>query len=302
MHTLPETLDLVEAAAENKSAASARTLLLKSFLAGLFIAFAAVTSTIVSASLLADPATYGLGKLLQGLVFSGGLIFVVLTSSELFTGNSLMFAALLDGRLSPRGLLRNWGLVYLGNFLGAFFLVLLVLLSGIYAANSGELALTLASFAEKKSALSFGTAFFLGLLCNLLVCLAVWLAFSAKTFTAKLLACVLPVTFFIICGFEHSVANMFYLPAGAFLGAQVSLWALLLNLFSVTLGNIFGGCLLAAIFRFTIRDKNAKISICKTPNITPTLPNPTQPKKSQSPKKSRKKPSPKAPKSPRKQP
>lgn len=256
-----ETLEAVQSAGVSKATASTKKLLFMSFLAGLFIAFAALASTIVSMNLLKDPSTFGLGKLVQGLIFSGGLIFVVLGSTELFTGNSLMIITLLHKKITLRQLLRNWGLVYLGNFLGALFLAICVSISGIFNYNGGLLGSTLSSIALTKISLNFLPALILGLLCNLLVCLAVWMAFGAKTTAGKILAIIFPVTFFVICGFEHSIANMFYIPAGFLASGVFSFYHLFANLIPVTIGNIIGGGLFIATF-YTFSLNNDKISLC----------------------------------------
>ncbi len=243
---------------EKKSKKSLKSLILLGFLAGLEIGFAALASTLASMNLLKTPETFGLGKLVQGLVFSGGLIMVVLSGAELFTGNNLMLIALLDRRIGPKKLLRNWGLVYIGNLLGSLFLALLVASSGIFAMNSGLLGESLKNIAIAKTSLDFLPALVLGLLCNILVCLAVYIAFGAKSTLGKLFACIFPVTFFVMCGFEHSIANMFYLPAGFLASGACNPAASLSNLLPVTLGNILGGALLSFILFFSQTEKKKK--------------------------------------------
>ena len=258
-----DAIETVKTVAEKKASAKITKLLFMGFLAGLEIALAALASTIASMNLLKSPETYGLGKLIQGLVFSGGLIMVVLSGAELFTGNNLMLIALFDRRIGLRKLFRNWGLVYFGNLLGSLFLALLVALSGIFKANSGLLGETFASIALAKISLEIGPAIILGALCNILVCLAVFIAFGAKSTPGKLLACVFPVTFFVMCGFEHSVANMFYIPAGFFTAGMFDVPAFLYNLLPVTLGNILGGGLLSVLLYFSSKEKHDTISLCK---------------------------------------
>ena len=260
MYTPPETLEIIKKAAKSKSTAKITPLLLKSFLAGLFIAFAALISTIVSANLLKDPNTFGLGKLVQGFTFSGGLIMVVLSGAELFTGNSLMFIALFDRTIGCKGLLKNWTCVLLGNTLGAVSLALLASLAGTFSMNSGLIGDTLASFALSKSSLPIISSLILGFLCNILVCIAVYSAFSAKSLSGKLLACIFPVTFFVASGYEHSIANLFYIPAGIFAGAEVSFLGLLNNLLPVLVGNILGGFFLSVILYFGNPTKSTKIT------------------------------------------
>ena len=248
MLTPVDTLSAISAASEKKSSLTVPEMLKRGFLAGLFIAFAALASTIASMNLTSTPETYGLGKLIQGLVFSGGLTFVILSSAELFTGNSLMTVGLFSGKIKAKILFRNWLFVYLGNFLGAITLALLVSASGLFSSGSGALGASLASIATAKSSLSFLSALILGFLCNILVCLAVYLAFSTKSLQAKLICCIFPVTFFVMCGFEHSIANMFYIPAGIFAGSPADFLGFLGNLLPVTLGNVLGGVFLSYLF------------------------------------------------------
>ncbi len=261
-----ETLNTVSNAGVAKATASAKKLLIMGFLAGLFIAFAALASTIVSMNLLKSPETFGLGKLLQGFVFSGGLIFVVLGGAELFTGNSLMLIAFLAKKITFKQLLRNWGIVYLSNLLGALFLAFCVFASGLFSINGGQLGASLTGIATAKTSLNFLPALILGILCNILVCLAVWCAFSAQTTQGKVLAIIFPVMFFVVCSFEHSIANMFYIPAGFFASNSFNLCLFIKNLLPVTLGNIIGGGLfIAAAYSFSLN--NAKISLCKTKHL-----------------------------------
>ena len=281
MNTPAETLEIVKVAGEKKASASWQKLLILSFFAGLMIAFAALASTIASMNLLKTPETYGLGKLVQGFVFSGGLIMVILGGAELFTGNSLMFIALFDRKISLKSLLRNWGIVFLGNLLGALFLAVLVSASGLFSQNSGLLGETLASIANTKTSLDIFSAFFLGILCNILVCLAVWMAFSAKTASGKLLACIFPVTFFVACGFEHSIANLFYIPTGFFAENSFNFLGLLHNLLPVILGNIIGGGIfVAGGYFFSL--KSDTISLWKNKKTSPLISISNQPKNSRS--------------------
>lgn len=246
MLTPVETLEAIKTASIKKSTSSASRLLILGFLAGLMIAFAALLSTIVSMNLTSDPSTFGLGKLVQGFTFSGGLIMVVLTGSELFTGNSLMIIGLLDDKITWRQLLRNWSLVFVGNFLGALLLALLCYVAGTYSMNGGLVGSTLASISNTKCALTPEKGIILGLLCNILVCLAVYMAFSAKSLTGKLLSCIFPVMFFVACGFEHSIANLFYIPAGFLASGTIDVLGFLSNIFFVVIGNILGGSIFIA--------------------------------------------------------
>ncbi len=286
-----DALETAKNVGEKKASSKILKLLFMGFLAGLEIAFAALASTIASMNLLKNPDTYGFGKLVQGLVFSGGLIMVVLSGAELFTGNNLMLIALFDRRIGAKKLFRNWGLVYFGNLLGSLFLALLVALSGIFGANSGLLGTTFMNIALTKISLEIGPAIILGVLCNILVCLAVYIAFGAKTTIGKLFACIFPVTFFVMCGFEHSIANMFYIPAGFFAAEMFDIPAFLCNLLPVTLGNILGGGLLSILLYFSSKEKRDTISLCKpaatkaTSRKQPAKTTKTSTKKSKKPKK-----------------
>ncbi|MBR3220425.1 formate/nitrite transporter family protein [Candidatus Saccharibacteria bacterium] len=274
MNTPVETLINLQTVAVGKATAKIRKLVILGFMAGMFIAFAGVASTIASMNLLANPETFGLGKLVSGLVFTAGLIMVVIGGAELFTGNSLMLTGLLAHKITLAQLLRNWLIVYLANFLGGFFVAGMIGLAGSFAMNGGLFGVTASNIALTKINLGFGQAFVLGLLCNLLVCLAVWLAASAKSVPGKILAIIFPIATFIICGFEHSIANMYYIPAGFFASGNY-FWAEMLgNLVPVTLGNIVGGGLfVATAYHFALND--GKISLCKK----------SQPTKKSSPKK-----------------
>jgi formate/nitrite transporter len=239
---------------------------LLSILAGAFIALGALFSTTTLAGSAALP--FGVARLLAGLTFSLGLILVVLAGAELFTGNNLIVMAYLSGRIPLARLLRNWAIVYAGNFAGALATALLVYLSGQYTLGSGEIGSTALSIGAYKAGLAFGPAFFLGVLCNALVCLAVWLTMGAHTSTDKILAIVFPITGFVAAGFEHSVANMYFVPLALLLKGDAALlsalgksaadysaltWGgfLVNNLLPVTLGNIVGGGgLVGAVYGF----------------------------------------------------
>ncbi len=214
-------------------------MLLLGIFAGMFIALAATGATFGN--------IYG-GKIDGACIFTAGLAMVVIAGSELFTGNNLMLAALFDRQISLTKLLKNWSLVFLGNFLGALFIAALVTLSGIFNYSSDAVVTT----AVTKTSLPFFEAMLRGILCNLLVCIAVWMSFSADTVISKIAAVFFPVMLFVLCGFEHSVANMFYIPAGMLQGAFSGITAptieafLLHNLLPVTLGNLIGGAIIVA--------------------------------------------------------
>jgi formate transporter FocA len=228
-------------------------------LAGAFIALGAVFATTV-ASGAAGVLAGGVTRLLSGLVFSLGLILVVVGGAELFTGNNLIVMAWASRKLSHAALLRNWALVYTGNFIGAFGTVLLVFLARQYTFDGGAIGAAALATATHKVGLGFMQAVVLGILANGLVCLAVWLSFSARTTTDRILAVIFPITAFVAAGFEHSIANMYFVPLGILIRtwAPASFWLaigagptqhdaltwsnfLVANLLPVTIGNIIGG-------------------------------------------------------------
>ncbi|MDR1659164.1 MAG: formate/nitrite transporter family protein [Desulfovibrio sp.] len=227
-------------------------------LAGAFIAFAAEGSNMAAFNLLADPNSYGLGRCLAGVVFPTGLMLVILAGGELFTGNTLMGIALARRRISLASMLGNWIVVYIGNFIGSVFLAHMMAASGLFNNGAGLLGGVTIKIASGKVSLSFVSAFYLGLMCNWLVCLAVWIAYGAKDIAGKVLGIFCPIWLFITSGFEHSVANMYYIPAGIFAKGNAA-WAaasglspdaleklnwasfVVNNLVPVTLGNIIGG-------------------------------------------------------------
>ena len=226
-------------------------------LAGADIGLGALFFTLVAS----DPAlSFSVARLLGGLVFCLGLILVIVGGAELFTGNNLLVMAWADRRISSRELARNWSVVYVANFVGAAGLAVTVFAANHGALNDAAVATTYVRIAAAKVALPFGEAFFKGVLCNLLVCLAVWLTLAGRSVTDKILAIVFPVTAFVAAGFEHSVANMYFLPMGLLLNseammtavpaaAQLDIWSAARNLVAVTLGNIVGGsCLVAAVY------------------------------------------------------
>ena len=227
-------------------------------LAGAFIALGAMFATTVLAG--ADGVLpFGLSRLLAGVAFSLGLILVVLGGAELFTGNTLMVMAWAAGKVRLREMLRAWLVVYVGNFIGATGTALLVFLSGQYLSGRGAVASVTLKLALDKATLPFDHALFLGILCNVLVCLAVWLTLGARTTSDKVLAVLFPVSAFVAAGFEHSVANMYLIPLGLFVKAwgHAALWiqigsssadygnltwsVFFVSLIPVTIGNIIGG-------------------------------------------------------------
>ncbi len=237
----------VRAVGVTKARAPAFQLLLLALLAGAFISLGAAFFTVV----VTDSAFgYGPTRLLGSLAFCLGLVLVVVAGAELFTGNTLIVMAWASGEVSTSALLRNWALVWTGNFAGAFATALAVHFSGVLAASGGSVGKTAVGIATAKVALPFVEAFLRGVLCNALVCLAVWLTFGSRSVSDKILAIVFPVSAFVACGFEHSVANMYLIPVGLLAGgsgAEAIAAALATNLLPVTLGNIVGGGVLVAL-------------------------------------------------------
>lgn len=226
-------------------------------LAGAFIALGAAFATTVASG---SDLPYGVTRLLTGLAFSLGLILVVVAGAELFTGNNLIVMAWASRRVSTAQLARNWAIVYVGNLVGALGTAFLVWGGDQYTFGGGAVGETALSIAEAKVGLGFGQAVALGILCNALVCLAVWLTYGARTTADKVLAIVPPITAFVAMGFEHSVANMYFLPVALLIEREGAVpdvpgldWGSFLveNLVPVTIGNVIGGGLLVgAVYWF----------------------------------------------------
>ncbi len=244
-----------------KAGADPVTVLLLAVLAGAFIALGALfaTTTLTGSSAL----PYGVARLLGGLAFTLGLTLVIVGGAELFTGNNLIVMAWASRKVPTLALLRNWALVYFGNFIGSVATAALVYGSGQYTFANGQVGATALAIASGKALLPFSQALLLGILCNALVCLAVWLAYSARTTGDRIAAIVLPIAAFVAAGFEHSVANMYFFPIALFIraGAGPEFWLaidrsadqfshltwerfIVGNLLPVTMGNIVGGALL----------------------------------------------------------
>ncbi len=226
-------------------------------LAGAFIGLGASFATVATTG-AAGVLPFGVTRLLAGVVFSLGLILVVVAGAELFTGNNLIVIAWADRRIGLGRLLRNWVLVYAGNLAGAVATALLVYASGQQDLSGGAVGANALAIAHAKSSLGFGQALALGALCNALVCLAVWLSYAARSLTDKVMAVVFPITAFVALGFEHSVANMYFLTMGLLVddgqdATHVTLGdALLHNLLPVTLGNIVGGSAMVGLVYWAI--------------------------------------------------
>lgn len=208
-------------------------------LGGAFIALGALFFLLVTTG---SGLGFGPGRWLGGLAFSLGLVLVVIAGAELFTGNNLIVMAWVDGKVTTGALARNWALVYAANFAGAVCTAVLVTLAGTLGMGGGALAETAFAVAGAKTSIVWHEAFFRGVLCNVLVCLAIWLTFAAREVAGKIMAILLPISAFVALGFEHSVANMFFIPLALMNGAPaVTFGGLVGNLVPVTLGNIVGG-------------------------------------------------------------
>jgi formate transporter len=252
-----------------------------SILAGAFISLGAIFATTVGAGSMAITATggetafttgfpYGFNRLLVGLVFSLGLILVVVGGAELFTGNNLIVMAWANGKVKGRDMLRNWVIVYLGNFVGSIGTVILMFYTKQYTFGANAVGIAALRTGVAKVEFSFLQAVALGILCNALVCLAVWLTFSARSTVDKIAAIIFPITAFVAAGFEHSIANMYFIPYALFIkyfdpayistvGDRVAnleklTWDAFLfsNLIPVTIGNIIGGAVLVAAVYWAI--------------------------------------------------
>ncbi len=247
-----------------KANMDALSLLVLAVLAGAFIGLGSMAATIVWTD-TAQAMPFGVTRLLGGLVFALGLILVVLGGAELFTGNSLMVIAVASHRIGLVALLRAWTIVFVGNMIGAVGTAALVFLAGQHDLAAGGVGKTMLAIGAAKAELPFARAFFLGILCNVLVCLAIWLCYGAHTTADKLLAILFPIAAFVAAGFEHSVANMYFIPLAMIVKAfaaegfwsmigtspdafgGLTLAGLVRNLVPVTLGNIVGGGVLVGL-------------------------------------------------------
>lgn len=226
---------LIERAGIAKANMPLEKLLMLGLLAGAFIAFGAALFTL---AITGSTLGFGPARLVGGAAFSLGLILVVIGGAELFTGNNLIVMAWADGDVSAGALFRNWIATYITNGVGALLIVMLVFYSGVM---KGDVGATAVAIAESKLNLGFLEALARGILCNALVCLAVWLSYASHRVSGKILAILFPITAFVALGFEHSIANFYLIPLGIALGAEGSLAGVVGNLVPVTIGNIIGG-------------------------------------------------------------
>ena len=282
----------VEKAGITKGNMDAISTFVLAILAGAFISFGAVFYTFVIHD---STLSVGLTKLLGGFVFCLGLILVIVAGAELFTGNSLVVMAYVSRKVTGWQLCRNWGIVFAGNMVGALVVVTLIYFSGHLGLANGAVSLLAVKIANSKVNLPFMEALVRGILCNLLVCLAVWLCFSGRSVTDKILAIIFPITAFVALGFEHCIANMYFIPAGlavkhdpALLQQATALAGnslnvdhlnitsfLMDNLLPVTLGNIIGGgFFVGAVYWFVYLRRDAVEPIRRLmtkgpPSVTP---------------------------------
>ena len=254
-----------EAKAESLGVGKATMAIPKMFvmamLAGAFIAFGGMYFCIF----LGDSTMpFAAQRMVGGICFCLGLVLVLCCGSELFTGNCLMICAKASGKIGWGGVLKNWVTVWLGNFAGALVAVLLIFMAQVWAMNSGGVAEAMVSVAASKVTPDWVTLFFKGIMCNVFVCLAVWIGFSARTVVDKVIGIILPISAFVAAGFEHCVANMFFLPMGCLLNSMgvgaagaVPLEGILYNLSAATLGNIVGGLLVGLAYWFVFAKRAA---------------------------------------------
>ena len=258
-----ETLEVIMKASETKASMPLGKMIIFGIFAGVYIAFAGAGANMGSFNLLADPETFGLGKILSGTIFSAGLMLVVLGGAELFTGNTTMTAAVIDRRIKLSSMLKNWIIVYICNFIGGVLVAFMVYYTGAFNTGEGMLGAVTVKIAAGKVNMPFGAALVSGIMCNWLVCMAVWLSSGAQTTVGKILSIFFPIWLFVTAGFEHSVANMFFIPAGIFASGSEVFTALsgigsdalsnltwtgmmINNLLPVTIGNIIGGAICVA--------------------------------------------------------
>ncbi|MCT4598848.1 MAG: formate/nitrite transporter family protein [Vallitalea sp.] len=262
-----ETYDVVEEVGVKKTHKTWNQSVVNGILAGMFIALGGYAAAVSSHSI----PNYSLAKLVSGFIFPVGLILILCCGAELFTGNILLNVAVLEKKIKVNSMLKNWVLVYIGNFIGTLIIVFLIYHSGLLSSNHDALGGYAVKVATKKAELGFSVAFIRGILCNILVCMAVWASYAAKTATGKVLLIHIPIMAFIISGFEHSVANMYYLGLGflakntpefveaSHMGeavSEINIHNMIGNLIPVTLGNIVGGAVfICGLYYLSYRKK-----------------------------------------------
>ena len=249
-----------------KAGLSAQKMIALGILAGAFIAMGANYATTVWAGLGAAGVPFGLQRLAGGLVFATGLIMVVIGGSELFTGNCLIPMAWANNKVTTGAMLRNWVFVYIGNFIGSILTAYLIFLSGQHKFGGGAVGLSALGIGVAKSSLDFIPCIALAIFCNALVCMAVWMCFGARSNVDKVMVILPPISAFVACGFEHCVANMYFIPSALFIkeldpayfatvaeklknGGEILTWGnfFVKNLIPATIGNIIGGALMVGL-------------------------------------------------------
>ena len=275
----------MEATGVAKANGNILTVSLLGILAGFFIGLGAMFCTLVTTDINIG---FGLTKLLGGVVFCLGLILVVVAGAELFTGNALMVGSQFSGKIKPAQLLQNWGIVYFTNLIGSLLLVLVVFYSHFWELNGYAVGANALLIANAKVNLAFWPAFARGILCNALVCLAVWLCFGARTTADKIFAILFPITAFVACGFEHSIANMYFIPMGIAITGQAGVLeaagvtasqvanlnaiGFIGNLIPVTLGNIVGGSFVGTMYWLAyLRKERPAEAVAARPWVTNVL-------------------------------
>lgn len=266
-----EVAQRIETVGVAKARLATLPLLMLGMLAGAFIGLGAMFFVLVKS----DPTLgFAASSVLGGLVFSLGLLLVVVAGAELFTGNNLLAMAWADGKISSAGLLRNWLLVCLANFVGAAGLAALVFASGHTELNGGLIGQQVVKMALAKQNLSFGQAFFRGVLCNVLVCMAVWMAMAGRSVTDKMVAVTLPITAFVAAGFEHSIANMYLMPLAMLIqyfepvvgdATTVTWTGMAGNLVPVIAGNLVGGSVLVGLAYHVIYRHGMPLAVTSSP-------------------------------------
>ena len=261
--TPQEMVEYTSHTGEHKAHKKIIKTMLNGYIAGTFIGLAAFGSLMASQNLLINPETYGIGKLISGIIFASGLVMVLIAGGELFTGNSLLIVSFLNKEITLKDMFKNWTLVYLGNLLGCLTIVGLVAISGLIHHGDAIGIVTLKMVSNKVNN-TFMQSLSLGILCNILVAVAVWMSYATKDVVGKIWAVFFPVMLFVLSGYEHSIANMFYIPMGMILKPEftqfvlekgvsfqalsnISIQGMISNLIPVTIGNIIGGCLFIGV-------------------------------------------------------
>ncbi len=251
MNTPLEIADIYIMVGDGKTTQRTWKMFLLAFLAGAYIALGALASQIVACGI----ETPAIGRLLSALVFPIGLVMIIIAGGELFTGDCLIFISVLSKNTYMSAMLRTWLVVYLGNFFGAVFISAMVNFGHVLTLFDGALAQAVVDSAVSKVHISFTDALIKGVLCNFMVCIAVWISFASDDIMGKILGLYLPILLFVVCGFEHSVANMYFIPSGIFaqhvynIPSEALHWGsfLLKNLLPVTIGNIIGGSVMVGM-------------------------------------------------------